>query len=247
MTAALTTAQARVSAISLYQVLLWSQLLLFLALMVGCWSLLSPWLDRPLERVAVTGELRETEAPALEKQVWQLNDASFAEVDLKGLKQALEQQPWVHQVDVRRQWPAGLKVSVREEHPVARWSDQGLLNEQGAIFWPNGIGGYEHLPVLQGPTEKPLELMAQYRSMSQLVRPLDLKLTALEMEPRGAWAVTLDNGIRLQVGRGQVIEKINRFKRVYGKQLTRYADKIKQIDLRYTNGLTVTWNQPPNV
>jgi cell division protein FtsQ len=245
-TAATAAAQRLAGAISLYQLLVASQVALFVLLVWGGTGLLFQWLERPLAEVRIEGELVETGVSELGERVWGLGASSYLTLDLRAIKATLEADPWIDRVNPRRQWPAGVQVLVREQRPVARWGGGGLVNEQGVIFWPEVKAAYSHLPALEGPEDQPLALMAQFRALSQLIRPLNLRLTALTLEPRGAWTATLDNGIRLLVGRGQVIDKIGRFARVYGDQLMPYADKIKQIDLRYTNGLTVTWNQPPS-
>ncbi|WP_207062647.1 cell division protein FtsQ/DivIB [Motiliproteus sp. SC1-56] len=241
-----TAAGQRVGAISGYQLLVASQVLLFIALLwVGGYWLVA-WLERPLAQVKVQGPLLETDAEGLTEKVWAAAGNRYLALDLKAIQAALEAEPWVERVNPRRQWPAGVQVLVREQQPVARWGGGGLVNERGELFWPEENAAYSRLPALEGPKDKPLQMMAQYRALNQLIRPLNLRVAALKLEPRGAWSATLDNGIELLVGRGEVIDKISRFARVYGNQLMPYADKIKQVDLRYTNGLTVTWQQPSN-
>ncbi|OMH36555.1 cell division protein FtsQ/DivIB [Motiliproteus sp. MSK22-1] len=243
--------------ISLYELLLWLQLPLFAGLFYygGTWAV--KWLDQPLENISMVGTFGHTDKSGLRQLVWNQVEKRYLEIDLADVKQALEAHPWIHQVDVRRQWPTGLKVKVTEEIPVARWGDQGLLNSEGRVFVPQQIDGagenlrvlkerqFQELPKLLGPESRTLTVMEQFRSLNQQMKPLQLQLSSLELEPRGAWSLTLNNGIRMLLGRGDVVNKMHRFSRVYDSQLANHADKIKQIDVRYTNGLTVTWRQPP--
>ncbi len=236
---------ARVKGIQLYRWLLLLQLPLLVAVFYFSGTWFVQWLDQPLQNVNLSGNLLHTDAKKLRLQAWDQAEGSYLDIDLKRIKQQLEANPWVHQIDIKRQWPAGITIKVSEQRPVARWGCKGLLNNDGEVFEPGYIEGYQQLPCLKGPDNRTLVMMEQYRSLSQQMRPLKLQLSKLELEPRGAWSLTLNNGIRLVLGRGDVVDKIERFSRVYDSQLAEHASKIKQVDVRYTNGLTVTWHQPP--
>ncbi|MEH6649345.1 MAG: cell division protein FtsQ/DivIB [Motiliproteus sp.] len=243
-----------------YRLWLWIQLPLWLGLLVWGWQMSQQWLDKPVIEINVSGELKQLQSSSLEQQLWQhlsqgqpesVAAGRYMAADLSEFKQLLEQLPWVNEVSVRRQWPDGLLIQVREQHPVARWGRQGLVNEQGEVFSPlllatkTGQQKFLQLPMLSGPENRSLNLMAQYRDFNQLLRPLGLSLTELQMEARGAWAMQLENGIKLVIGRGQPIEKMQRFSQVYSAVLKRYAERIAQVDVRYTNGLAVTWREAP--
>ena len=250
------TATHTESSWDLYRVWLWLQLPLWLLLLGWVSQQLMVWLERPLATIelrsdAANGSFEQLQPQQLKQQLWQQLDGSYASAELAQFKQALEQRPWVHSVELRRSWPDRLEVVVREEHPIARWGEQGLVNEEGRIFSPaedfarQQRQTFAELPQLMGPEQHSLNLMAQFRNFNQMLRPLGLELEGLEMEARGAWTLHLKSGITLIVGRGDVIDKLRRFKRVYQELLVRYADKIKQVDARYTNGLAVSWIEPP--
>lgn len=234
-----------------YRVWQWLQLPLWLLLIGWLVVQLQAWLNRPLVEIELQGEFQQLDARLLEQSLWRQADQGFALTELERFKQQLELLPWVERVQLRRRWPEGVEIAVYEQQPVARWGLEGLVNERGKVFRPADIAEVERqqefkgLPLLQGPEQHSLNLMAQYRDINQLLRPLGVSLSGLEMEARGAWTLQLNNGIQLVVGRGQVVERLRRFSKVYGELLSRYADRIVQIDVRYTNGLAVTWTQPP--
>ncbi len=233
------------SRFDLFRIWCWLQGPLLIAFVFVLISGFQHWLDEPLADVEIVGALHQTSAADVVRQVRVLAVENYADLDLGVIKTALESHPWVHNVAVKRIWPVSLQVTVREERPIARWGQGGLLNEAGNVFWPHQIEGSESLPLLVGPETRALEMMTQYLTISQLLRPYGLKLSKLELEPRGAWTLQLDNGIRVLIGRGRIVEKVERFTGVYSNKLTPYIERIKQIDVRYTNGLTVTWNESP--
>ncbi len=234
-----------------YRLWQWLQLPLWLLLLGFIWQGVGHWLQRPLAQIEINGTVQQLDTRLLEQRLWRHVEASYALEELAPIKRLLEQQEWVNRVEVQRSWPDLLQVRVREERPVARWGDRGLVNEQGRVFSPNGAisrdlpSEFAVLPQLRGPEQRSLAMMAQYRDFNQILRPLGIHLTGLQMEARGAWTLTLDSGIRLLIGRGNAIEKLRRFNKVYSELLVRYADRIVQIDARYSNGLAVTWSELP--
>ncbi len=68
----------------------------------------------------------------------------------------------------------------------------------------------------------------------------------LVVTDRRAWQMTLDNGIELRFGRGDVDALLDRFARVYLRVLSASATRIAAVDLRYTNGFAVRWKDAPD-
>ncbi len=221
----------------------------------ACWGLvavllwlLADWLwpqvDKPVRDVRVLGVYEHLDPQQVRGALWPVVGTPLMDMSLRDLKQTLEAEPWVRRAQVRRHWSGELQVLLKEELPVARWGEQGLLNNEGRIFWPQLAAADRHLPVLSGPEHSTREMMAQFHAFSHQLRPLGLSISALELEPRGAWTLRLNNGLKLVVGREPVMEKMSRFTRLYPRFLAPKVDQIEQIDIRYTNGLAVGWRQP---
>jgi cell division protein FtsQ len=91
--------------------------------------------------------------------------------------------------------------------------------------------------------------MQQYQVLSQMLRPLGFSVARLELRERGSWFLTTGAGsagpgIELLLGRDQLIEKMRRFIVIYDKTLKEQITNIASIDLRYANGLAVSWREP---
>ena len=54
-------------------------------------------------------------------------------------------------------------------------------------------------------------MIKQYRIVSELLVPTRLKLAELQRDSVGAWQVNTVHGIKLVLGREQIVEKIRRF------------------------------------
>ncbi len=170
--------------------------------------------------------------------------ASFFTIDLAGMRQELEQMPWIAHAEVRRVWPDQVVIRLDEQLPIARWGDEALLNNQGQAFAPREVANYEHLPRLSGPQRAQQQVMQQYQILSQMLRPLGFTIASLDMSSRGAWTLGTAQGVEIMLGRDHAVEQIRRLVTIYDKALKEQITKIARIDMRYPNGLAVAWRDP---
>ena len=80
--------------------------------------------------------------------------------------------------------------------------------------------------------------------MSELLKANDLTIDSLTLDERRAWHLSLNNQVRLVLGRQSAMDRLQRFIRFYPAVLAGKAKVIDEIDLRYTNGFVVRWNIP---
>lgn len=199
------------------------------------------WLDKPISEVSIKGQVHHLDGQGLAIALADQIKAPLLSLDVRRLRDEALANPWVHSAEVRRQWPAAVQVSIAEQVPVARWGDRGLLNHQGDIFWPDLSAGYDFLPKLNGPAHETRAIIAQFHDLSALFSSAGLRINGLTLESRGAWNLELDNGIHVVVGRDQLMPRLRRFLSIYEAELVQVAEKIDQIDIRYTNGVAVRW------
>jgi cell division protein FtsQ len=192
-----------------------------------------------IETVQIEGTLRFVSGEDIKEAVNRFASASLVTIDLDLLKTELETQPWISQVNVRREWPDRLVIQVEEEQPIARWNESHLLNQQGQIFSPENAMDELQLPRLTGPEQSEQTVMLQYLQFNQLLYPLGVRIRNLALNDRGAWTMTLTNGAEVRLGRDHVLERLRRLvvflESDYGKE----AVNIGSIDLRYRNGIAV--------
>ena len=200
-------------------------------------------LDVPISVIAIKGEFSHVNQGEIQRLVEPLINGGILSLDLAQIRNQLELQPWVETVTVSRQWPGGLVISVVEEMPIARWGKQGFLNSRGEMLEIADNSKLMHLPLLQGNENTERSIMKAYREIAQLLQPVNLKISGLKRDPRGAWWLSLSNGLELVIGRDQVMEKMRRFLLVWVPVLKDKADQIECVDIRYDNGIAVRWNE----
>ena len=198
-------------------------------------------IDTPLSKIMVGGNFNHLEEQELAELVNMEIDGGFLSMNLNKLRQELQSHPWIHQVSVRREWPSTLKVEVIEEVPIARWGKKGFLNRLGDQLSLPENSNLNSLPVLEADFGSSQDMIAQYLLLAELLAPTDLRLTELQRDAVGAWQIETASGVRIVLGRDQIIEKIRRLIVVWGSGLDVQLNNIATIDLRYPNGLAVSW------
>lgn len=198
-------------------------------------------MDRQFMRVEVVGPLQGENRNSLERHAGQWLGQSFFTTDLADIKDALEQRPWVDSAAVRREWPDRLVVEVREHKPLAYWNDRELISRTGEVFQPADRKVAGSLPKLQGPEARVREVIDMGRTMANALDASGIGFAGIALEERGAWTLSLANGIDVALGRDQVEQRFERFLTVYDEQLAARADQVERIDARYTNGVAVRW------
>jgi len=160
--------------------------------------------------------------------------------DLQILEERLRTLPWIQKVELRRVWPDRLRIVIKEHKAIARWNSGKLVNEYGELFLPGNLNGFEYLPLLTGPDQELERLLLTFQELQQLFTPAELQLAILNLNHRYSWSLELTNGIKLQVGRRNLMERVERFIALYPLLQRESKLPIEKVDLRYDTGLAVT-------
>lgn len=218
--------------------------LLLLALLLGAGTrALWTWLDRPVERVSIRGDMRHVGADYLRAQLAPLvSERRWLSVDLSALREQALKIGWLKEVHIRREWPDGLHFELVEQSPVARWNDDQLLNIEGDPFDFEPAQAPEGLIYLSGPDDSSHEVLAYHERLSTRLHGEELEVAQLRLESRGAWRFQLKDGLWVMLGRANHSSRLERFEAVWQRRLATQASYIRYIDLRYPNGVAVAWH-----
>lgn len=197
--------------------------------------------SRPINTMSIQGDFKYLTQKQVSELVLPMIDNGFLTLPLSGIKELLEQNPWIDTASVSRRWPDKLAVSVVEQYPIARWGKEGFLNLRGEfIEFP--VDDYLlNLPVLSGNAGQEKLIMQDYQQLAQLLRTFGLKISEFYCDELMSRRVVLDNGLVVNMGRDRLMEKIQRFLTVYNASLKTQLNDIATIDLRYGNGVAVEW------
>lgn len=219
--------------------MLWlANLLYALAALLALYAALNAAIRLPLfdlREVVVNGELEHMTRGQVQQAVRQLK-GNFFTLDLNQARSGFEKLPWVRSVSLRRQWPDGLEVVLKEQVALARWDGGGLVNTYGEVF----PGETEQLlPLFSGPAGGAPDIARQYLVFSRVLAPINLRLVHVQMSQRRAWQVWLDNGLLLVLGRERSEARIRKFVAAYNRSVVQLQWQPDYADLRYDNGFAL--------
>ena len=201
---------------------------------VGSWVLAQPIFA--LHKVDVVGPVvRVTEA-----QVRLVTNrhvrGNYFTADLEQLRRAFEKLPWVREARVTKRWPDTLVVAFTEHVPFARWNDAALVNQQGEVF---AAALDAKLPQLHGPENSSIEVTQTYWAYHKQLAKVGRSITELQLSPRRAWRLRLDDGTEIMLGRTDAAQRLARFTALYSKLYADPAQAPVYVDLRYADGFAV--------
>jgi cell division protein FtsQ len=201
-----------------------------------------PWF--PLREIVVTEPLRETGRAEIELALRDaLGPAGFWTVSTERVRQAVERLPWVRRAQVRRVWPDRLAIGIEEHRAVARWGggNAQLLNDRGEVFFASTATPPKL--ELSGPLGTAAEVLERHREFGKLLSPLGRDIARIELSPRLAWRIRLDDGMQIELGREQqrapLAARLKHFAAAYRALVDEGGRRAAVADLRYVNGFAM--------
>lgn len=198
----------------------------------------------PLRQLVVTSSVRQVTPMQVEYAARNSVTGNFFTINLDAVRAAFEKLPWVRRAEVRRIWPDGIEVTIKEQVAAARWrqadGEYRLVNTFGEVF----IAASESdLPVFSGPEGSALQMLARQQEFTQALAGLGRQPREMTLSLRQAWQVRLDNGLLLVLGRDDaahpVSERMARFVANYPELEQKLHFRPGVIDMRYPNGFAV--------
>jgi cell division protein FtsQ len=213
--------------------------LAFLAWGAIAWAVRQPTFA--LRQVVIEGPLLRANPAHLEAVIREELRGTFFTLRLGEARASLEQVPWVKSVALRREWPAGLHITLAEHDPLARWTEGALVDTDGEVFTADFTGD---LPQLAGPEGSAALVAARFREYGVALGARGLTISELRLSPRGGWQLRTGGSapLAVELGRTDPGQRLSRFVAYYTRTvgaLARAGTRVDYADLRYRNGFAV--------
>lgn len=201
-------------------------------------------LERPVSSLEISGPMQRVSAVELEDAIADELERGFFSADLDRMRDRIQALQWVDQAAVARRWPDRIAIQFTEQVPAAVWGESGLMNVRGELFVEEGADYLpEDLPRLAGPGERASEVARRYLDVREALLPLGLDVGTVEVNNRGAWRMTLSNGVEVRLGKRDVDARTGLLVSVVADIIAARAREIDYVDLRYSSGFTIGWRQ----
>ena len=213
-------------------------------------------IDHPIEKISVLGQFTHLDEVLLKEHLSRFIGTGFLSADLVEVKKYVELLPWVDQAQISRVWPGELNVIIEEQVAVSYWNEQGFINPRGELFMPLNMDKTLALPVLShhGSLDDKgrLEMFNLLQYIQKELHVSNLDAVRLSQSLRGAWDVTLANGVSVALGhidlesgqRKYLDDKLERVGKLFMAKNNIELENIQKLDTRYPNGIAVQWKEP---
>ncbi len=197
-------------------------------------------MNSPVQVVRVSGDLSLPERDAVKAAVLQRLDGGLLAISLDDVVEGVLALSWPREVRVRRVWPGIVDVKVAKDTFVARWGGGGVLNSGGEVVDSAGLPD-ETLPLIRCANANGARAMRIFQMLGQVLADTSLKVAEVEEDALGEWRVTFTNELAVSLGHEDLLERAERFSRVYRKVIEDRVDQVARVDARYRNGVAVSW------
>jgi cell division protein FtsQ len=197
----------------------------------------------PLRVIEIKGELHHLDRMEIQQVVEETIDGGFFTCDMNALRMAVVALPWVEEVSVRRHWPDRLSMTVTEQVPLARWSDDALINVGAEVFRPQSIEPFSALVGLSGPQGSEPRVVALYQHALAEASSRGLELREVRLDQRRHWWLRFDDELVVSLGNEAIEARLAQFFRVYPTLTVQLGKRPARIDMRYSHGFAVRWHE----
>jgi len=207
---------------------------------LAAWHGYDAVVSQPVKRVLFSGSTERIPAAALEALGRDIQAAPGG-ASLAAVRDAARRIAWVRDATVRRRFPDTVEIQLETHVALARWNEAALVSRRGEVF----VADYDAvLPRFRGADGAAPVMARQYPALAAALAPLGSAIAEVRLSARGAWQVTLDSGLDLDLGRGAVEARIARFVSAW-PELAARGIAAAHADLRYPNGFALRRTRAP--
>ena len=211
-----------------------------------------PYVSPKIQRVAVSGDMKRLDQPALARAVHDNLRGGILTLDIEYLRSEIAKIAWVESVELVRHFPATLAVHIVEEQAVARWNDRGYISHKGEFIDSTLYEDLSALPLLSSalkegdPRSGARESIEIFHMLNSTALMYGQLVQELHQNTAGGWTMIWDNGLSIDLGR---VDHLNRTRHVMAAW-QRLPDDVKnnidRIDARYDNGVAISHSERRN-
>jgi cell division protein FtsQ len=199
----------------------------------AAWYGYSEVASQPIRHVAFAGDANRLDPEDLARlEQWVLATPAAS---MDAIRSAARQVAWVREATVRRAYPDTVEVRLEAHTAFARWNDNDLVSDRGAVFAAKDPGT---LPRLRGPDGSAPRLVAEFPAVIAELAPLGSPVRELTLTARGGWTAVLDTGLAIALGRGDWKPRAQRLVAAWPK-LPEEMRAAEYADLRYPGGFAL--------
>jgi cell division protein FtsQ len=197
-----------------------------------------------IDTIKINGDYSHISEDALESAITPfVQQSTFFNMDTQKINESLLQLPWIDHVEIRRDFPSSINVTLYEKKPVAIWNSKNLITADDVVFSPALSTFPNDLPKINAPENQSMVALDMFLKVDTLLKSFNLSIEQLNVSERHVWEFQLNNGIKIIVGNEQSLDRVKRFMMVYNKVIGDKYEQVISVDLRYQSGFSIQWKK----
>jgi cell division protein FtsQ len=225
----------------LYRLLILTLFVLIALFVYDHRAVVNDFFNQPVAAISVGGDTNNIDRSKLQLVLSSMAKQRFFELDVDGIARRIRQMPWVQDVQVRKQWPDRISVTLTERVPVARWGTNALVDEYGQVFSVDGrLDKFSSLPILQSAEQQDSVLVKKFQMIFEKFNRSNLKIERMIRTKADSWSIKLVDGPMVILGKQQFDLRIARFFVLWETLKPDQIERISTMDFRYSNGVAVS-------
>ena len=200
-------------------------------------------LNRPIDSINVSGDLKRVSIKSIDSHTDNILNKGFISFSASEVKKKIELLDWVQSAEIIRMWPNKIDIRIKEESLLGIWNDNLILNSSGKLYVVDQRSIPENIPRLNGPQGSERDVMNLFIKIDNLLMGRGLYLEIITLDSRGSWSFTIKPKIKIKLGKTEIDQKLERFFLALDQSLLAKINKVSYIDLRYSEGLAVSWKK----
>jgi cell division protein FtsQ len=189
---------------------------------------------RPVREVVLTGDVAMLPRDVLEEFSRELRKRNVG-TSLASVRENAKRIPWVRDAAVRRAWPDTIEVRFDAYRALARWNEKQLVSPTGEVFT---AASDAPLPAFHGPDSAAPMMASAWPALVEALAGVGSPVTQVRVSPRGAWEATLASGLKIELGREELLARARRLAAAWPQLAARGVETL-YADLRYPNGFAL--------
>lgn len=196
-------------------------------------------LNQPIRVINIEGDFKRVSLKTIQSITSEMKNKGFLSVRQSLIKKKLESFNWVKSVQLSKEWPDTINISVIEDDVVGIWNNELLLNSSGSLYALDKRVIPGELIQFFGPEDLVDEVYEQFKLYNNELIARGILIEKIGLDLRGSWSVTVRPGIEIKLGDQNTEERFDRFLMIWDKSLLENFELISYIDLRYAEGFVI--------
>lgn len=237
----------------IYQKIKKSYKFIFLFISIGCmlwfvWNIVkfsNILFIFPLSKIIIKGNQNFTTIEDINQIILNIKHSkNFIQNDIITIQTNISKMPWIQKSSIEKKWPDSLVVQILEHIPIGFWNDLYFIDVNGTIFYvpKNRLNNVKNLLKIYAPKNSEKVIFQVLLVIKNILEKEQISLNTIYVGEQFAWDLTIENNLKIRLGRYDKIYRLKRFVTIY-PVLLKIAQKenktMKYIDLRYNSGLSV--------